>query len=187
MLELEAKALGNTNTKMMKFVLKIRNCNDLTGTLGLFETSPKFSDYNDLTPSALGTNWDMSISYVVNVYPKLLETTPWFEFPDMTYFETFDGITNRRPNCPITYSHSSPNFDIIYCGALCGACTMGVDCVMRVKLKDALKEIPGTYGLVIVGKALGNSITNTITFTLILKDYCNEYFLAGNLLGESLV
>ena len=93
-----------------------------------------------------------SNSYAVDVYPKPLETSPWFEFTDMTYFDTVDGTTNRRPNCPITYTHSSPDFDIIYCGAtLCGACTMGVDCVMRVKLKDALKGTPGTYVLDIVG------------------------------------
>ena len=123
-----------------------------------------------------------SNSYAVDVYPKTLQTTPWFEFTDMTYN---DGTTNRRPNCPITYSHASPDFDAIFCGALCGTCTLGVDCVMRVKLKDALKETPGTYVLNIVGNAYGNSVPNTITFTLILKDYCADKAFEGAFYGYS--
>ena len=56
MLELEAKALGNTNTKMMKFFLKIRNCNDSTGTLGDFANAPQLQ-YYDVGPILLPSSY----------------------------------------------------------------------------------------------------------------------------------
>ena len=65
----------------------------------------------------------------------------------MTYVD--GSSVNIRPNCPMTYTHSSADFDAI---ELRGSGTTGVDGRYRIKLKDAVKEVFGTYVVNIDGQ-----------------------------------
>ena len=85
----------------------------------------------------------------------------------MTYLDSIDPSIDRRPNCPITYTHSSPSFDPFDATAIASQGSW-----ITVKLKAALMNVPGTYVLPIVGTAHGNSVTKTITITLEIIDIC---------------
>ena len=75
--------------------------------------------------------------------------------------------------CPITYTSVAKTASTPFIWSL-ETGIEGSNGKYRLTLDTSLQEVPGTYEVEVIGKALGNPLSRIIKFVLILQDFCTE-------------